>query len=253
MVLRDKPGPRHAAIAAEIRGQIESGALPPGAALPSESELLERFSVSRGTVRQALASLRSEGLVSGGRGRRPVVSRSPLTQSFDQLISFSAWAESLGRTPSARTLELARRPAVPTEADAMGLEPGTAIFQYKRVRLLDGEPAMIEVSTFIEEIGVLLIGCDLDGGSVYAQLAELGVVFSEANQAIAAIAADAEQAALLEIPRRSPLLEVTRTVFNLQGAAVEYSRDSYRGDAFLITLHNQVALTRSGVGLALVS
>ncbi len=135
----------------------------------------------------------------------------------------------------------------------MGLEPGTAIFQYKRVRLLDGEPAMIEVSTFIEEIGVLLIGCDLDGGSVYAQLAERGVVFSEANQAIAAIAADAEQAALLEIPRRSPLLEVTRTVFNLQGAAVEYSRDSYRGDAFLITLHNQVALTRSGVGLALVS
>jgi GntR family transcriptional regulator len=253
MVLRDKPGPRHAAIAAEIRGQIESGALPPGAALPSESELLERFSVSRGTVRQALASLRSEGLVSGGRGRRPVVSRSPLTQSFDQLISFSAWAESLGRTPSARTLELARRPAGPTEADAMGLEPGTAIFQYKRVRLLDGEPAMIEVSTFIEEIGVLLIGCDLDGGSVYAQLAERGVVFSEANQAIAAIAADAEQAALLEIPRRSPLLEVTRTVFNLQGAAVEYSRDSYRGDAFLITLHNQVALTRSGVGLALVS
>ncbi len=253
MARRDKPGPRHAVIAAAIRGQIESGALPQGAALPSESELSERFSVSRGTVRQALSSLRSEGLVSGGRGRRPVVSRSTLAQSFDQLISFTAWAESLGRTPSARTLELARRPAGRTEADAMGLEPGTAVFQYKRVRLLDGEPAMIELSTFIEEIGILLVGCDLDGGSVYAQLGERGVVFNEANQAIAAVAADAEQASLLGVPRKSPLLEVTRTVFNLQGAPVEYSRDSYRGEAFMITLHNQVALTRSGVGLALAS
>jgi GntR family transcriptional regulator len=253
MVRDPTPSSRHAAIAAAIREQIESGALAQGAALPSEAELLERFSVSRGTVRQALARLRSEGLVSGGRGRRPVVSRAALTQSFDQLISFSAWAQSLGRKPSARTLELARRPAGPTEAGALGVEPGTSVFQYKRVRLLDGEPAMIELSTFIEAIGVLLMDCDLDGGSVYAQLGERGVVFSEANQAIAAVAADAEQASLLAIPRKSPLLEVTRSVFNLQGAAVEYSRDSYRGEAFMITLHNQLALTRSGVGLALVS
>jgi hypothetical protein len=34
-----------------------------------------------------------------------VVSRPALAQSFDELISFSAWAESLGRVPGARTLE----------------------------------------------------------------------------------------------------------------------------------------------------
>jgi GntR family transcriptional regulator len=204
-------------------------------------------------VRQALASLRTAGLITGGRGRRPVVSRSALAQSFDQMVSFSAWAQSLRRTPSARTLELARRPAPPQDAHALGIEPGTAVFQYKRLRLLDGEPAMIELSTFVEPVGVLLVGCDLDGGSVYAQLGARGVVFSEANQSIAAVAAGAEQAALLEVPRKSPLLEVTRTVFDPQGSPLEYSRDSYRGDAFTITIHNQVALSRSGVGLTLVS
>jgi GntR family transcriptional regulator len=244
---------RYAAIAAALRERIESGALSPGAAVASESELAQQYAVSRGTVRQALASLRSEGLISGGRGRRPVVSRSALAQSFDQMISFSAWAQSLGRTPSARTLELARRPAPPDDAHALGLEPGTTVFQYTRLRLLDGEPAMIENSTFIERIGILLLDCDLDGGSVYAQLGARGVVFSEANQSISAVAAGTEQAALLEIPRRSPLLEVTRTAFDLQGSPVEYSHDSYRGDAFLITIHNRVALARSGVGLTLVS
>lgn len=253
MAYAEEPGSRHAAIAAALRDQIESGALAPGSAIPSESELSDQFSVSRGTVRQALASLRAAGLITGGRGRRPVVSRSALAQSFDQMISFSSWAQSLGRRPSARTLELARRPAPAQEARALGIPPGTPIFQYRRLRLLDGEPAMIELSSFIETVGVLLVECDLDGGSVYAQLGAHGVVFSEANQSISAVAANAEQAELLEVPRRSPLLEVTRVVFDTQGSALEYSHDSYRSDAFTITIHNQVALSRSGVGLTLVS
>jgi GntR family transcriptional regulator len=253
MTADQESGSRHAAIAAALREQIESGALAPGSALASESELSVQFSVSRGTVRQALASMRSAGLITGGRGRRPVVSRSALAQSFDQMISFSAWAQSLGRTPSARTLELARRPAPVLDADALGIEPGTAVFQYKRLRLLDGEPAMIELSTFVEAVGLLLVDCDLDGGSVYAQLGARGVIFSEANQSIAAVAANAEQAELLDVPRKSPLLEVTRTVFDPQGSALEYSHDAYRSDAFTITIHNQVALSRSGVGLTLAS
>jgi GntR family transcriptional regulator len=107
------PLPRHAAIAHELREAIRSGEYPPGTPLPSESQLSVRFKVSRGTVRHALAALRVEGLIVGGRGRMPIVRRSGLAQSFDQLVSFTMWAHQLGRTPSARTLELARRPADP--------------------------------------------------------------------------------------------------------------------------------------------
>jgi len=242
---------RHLSIAAELRDQIQSGTLAPGADLASEAELSARFSVSRGTVRQALAALRAEGLISGGRGRRPVVNRPPLAQSFDQLVSFSAWAERIGHLPSARTLELARRPAEPEVALDLGLEPGAPVFEYRRLRLLDGEPAMIEVSAFVLSVGRLLLDFDLDYGSVYAQLAQRGVEFAEAHQTIAAIAASAEQAALLEVPRRSPLLEVHRRVLDPDGVSIESSRDTYRADAFAITIHNRVALARSGVGLAL--
>jgi GntR family transcriptional regulator len=244
---------RHAVIAATLREEIRSGQLAPGGAVASEAELSERFQVSRGTVRQALAALRADGLITGGRGRRPVVSRPALAQSFDELISFSAWAEGLGRTPQARTLELARRPAGRHDAVTLGLPAGTNVYQYKRLRLLDGEPMMIELSTFVEPIGRLLLDCDLDAGSVYAQLAERGVVFSEATHTIASIAASSEQAQLLKVPRRSPLLEVTRLVLDPAGQRVELARDTYRGDAFQITLHNAVAMKRAGVGLSLVS
>jgi GntR family transcriptional regulator len=243
------PLPRHAAIAQELREAIRNGEYPPGSPLPSEARLSERFRVSRGTVRHALAALRVEGLIVGGRGRMPVVRRPGMAQSFDQLVSFTMWARQLGRTPSARTLELARRPADPESAEQLGLDPGTLVFQYKRVRLLDGEPVMIERTTMLEPVGRLLLDCDLDTGSVYAQLAARGIEFSEADQTIAAIAANADDAALLAIARRSPLLEVRRRALDPEGRALEWARDRYRADAFEITIHNQHALPRSGVAL----
>ena len=158
--------PRHAVIAQALRDQIRDGSLTSGSPLPSEARLMERFAVSRGTVRQALAALRAEGLIAVSRGRVPVVRRSGLVQSFDTLVSFSRWAAQLGRVPSARTLELTRRPA-------------------------DAETA-----------GRVLLDCDLDHGSVYEQLAERGVRLVEARQTISAIAAGARDSELLAIPRR---------------------------------------------------
>jgi GntR family transcriptional regulator len=246
---RAEPGSRFAAIARALRREIHAGTLAAGASLPSEAQLTARYGVSRGTVRQALAALRSEGLISGGRGRPPTVTRSILAQSFDQMVSFSAWAEGLGHTPGARTLELARRPAGAEAGRALGLAPGAPVFEYTRLRLLDGEAAMIELTTFVEAVGRLLLDCDLDGGSVYAQLGERGVTFGEAHQRVAAVAASAEQASLLGVTRRTPLLEVRRHVFDPDGVPLEWSCDTYRGDAFAITVQSRVALPRAGVAL----
>ncbi|HYB25449.1 MAG TPA: GntR family transcriptional regulator [Solirubrobacteraceae bacterium] len=246
---RERTAPRHTVIAQTLRAAIAAGELPRGSALPSEAQLSTRFSVSRGTVRHALATLRAEGLIEGGRGRAPVVRGAGFSQSFDQLVSFSVWARLLGRTPSARTLELARRPADAETAAQLGLKHGDPVFQYTRLRLLDGEPMMVERTAMIERVGRLLLDCDLDTGSVYEQLGERGVEFSEARQTIAAIAAGGEDSKLLEIPRRAPMLEVRRRAFDPAGVPLEWASDRYRGDRFEITIHNQHALPRSGVAL----
>jgi GntR family transcriptional regulator len=241
--------PRHAVIARALRDEIRSGALLAGSPLPSEAQLSSRFNVSRGTVRQALGALRAEGLIVGGRGRVPVVRRPGMSQSFDQLVSFSVWARRLGRTPAARTIELARRPAEAEAAGQLAVQPGDAVYQYTRLRLLDGEPVMVERTTMIEAVGRLLLDCDLDGGSVYEQLAERGIEFSEAEQTIAAMAAGADDAALLGIARRAPILEVRRRALDPSGTPLEWALDRYRGDSFEITVHNEHALPRAGVAL----
>ncbi|WP_406071943.1 GntR family transcriptional regulator [Micromonospora sp. NBC_01638] len=61
--------PRYRAIAEELRRRVESGALPPGSLLPTESALTAEFHAARGTVRQAIAALREEGLVATEHGR----------------------------------------------------------------------------------------------------------------------------------------------------------------------------------------
>ncbi|WP_203787436.1 winged helix-turn-helix domain-containing protein, partial [Longispora fulva] len=59
-------------LAAEIRAAITDGTFPPGSKLPSESELAERYAVSRGTVRQTFALLRADGLIASQQGARRI-------------------------------------------------------------------------------------------------------------------------------------------------------------------------------------
>jgi DNA-binding GntR family transcriptional regulator len=61
--------PQYRRIAAELRAAIEHGELRPGDALPSEAALVQRYAVSRGTARQALADLEGAGLVESQHGR----------------------------------------------------------------------------------------------------------------------------------------------------------------------------------------
>ena len=55
-------------VAGQLRRQIVRGELKEGDALPSESELLERFNISRPTLREAFRVLESESLITVRRG-----------------------------------------------------------------------------------------------------------------------------------------------------------------------------------------
>jgi DNA-binding FadR family transcriptional regulator len=62
--------PAYKAVSVAIEKAILHGSLPPGAALPTEQELAERFGVHRSTVREALRQVEQEGLLQRREGRR---------------------------------------------------------------------------------------------------------------------------------------------------------------------------------------
>ncbi|MGW3365707.1 GntR family transcriptional regulator [Streptosporangium canum] len=69
-------------IAGDLRAAILDGRYPPGAALPSEPELVRRYDVSRPTVRKAIDTLVSEGLAYVMRGRGSFVRPMPERQAI---------------------------------------------------------------------------------------------------------------------------------------------------------------------------
>ncbi|MGI9254892.1 MAG: UTRA domain-containing protein, partial [Thermomicrobiales bacterium] len=87
----------------------------------------------------------------------------------------------------------------------------------------------------------LLEGIDLSSHSVYATLAEKGVIPASARHSITAIAANPTDAALLEMSRGSPLLRVERYGFDHERQLIEWSIDTYRGDRADFEIENSAA------------
>ena len=230
--------PIHARVAGELRGRIERGELAPGAAMPSEARLCEQFGASRGTIRSALAALRREGLIDGGQGRPPVVRDTVASQPFENLLSFTAWAENLGRTPGQRTIEMARRALHGPAARELGLAPGATGVDVLRVRLLDGEPVMLERSSFVEPVGRLLFDFDPDSGSIYAHLTAEGVDLASARHTFDAVPAGELDSELLGVPVGAPLLRERRLATSSDGTPLEYGDDRYRPDRVTFTIDN---------------
>ncbi|GAA3256796.1 GntR family transcriptional regulator [Dactylosporangium siamense] len=84
--------PLYLALASVLRDRIRQGLYPAGYALPIEAAICDEHSVSRMTVRRALAVLREEGLVSSRRGapssvRATSARRTLVLRHDDRLIS----------------------------------------------------------------------------------------------------------------------------------------------------------------------
>ncbi|MFF0410401.1 GntR family transcriptional regulator [Kitasatospora sp. NPDC004745] len=232
--------PLHQRLGAEFRRRIESGEWPEGEPVPSESQLCAEFGTSRGPVRQALAMLRSEGGLVGGRGKPPVARRTAPSQPFATFLSFTQWAHGIGREPGQSTVEVARRRASPETAARLGLAEGAPVVELVRLRLLDGVPAMLERSAFVHEVGRVLFDFDPDSGSVYAELLRRGVDLHHARHTIDAVAAEPQDAELLRIPTGAPLLRVRRLTTSSSGVPLEDADDRYLPAMATFTIENTI-------------
>ena len=240
-------------VAEDIKAAIAAGGYAAGTRLPSESELAERYLVSRGTIRQAFAALRADGVIASRRGARRVVIGGPRVQSFGELLSFSRWARAMGEVPGGRVITLQRGPSKPAEAERLAIPPGEPIYRLVRVRLLSGRPVMVERGAYPDRVGELVAGMDLQTGSITERLEELGIVFADAEHVIDAVPASAEDARLLGVSPRVPMLRERRLTTDPAGAPVEWSDDRYLGGAVAFSVHNSTAvnaLSRTPAGSA---
>lgn len=94
----------HQRLAAEIEDAIARRQFLPGQRLPSEHELAQRFGVSRGTVRQALQTLRQQGLVEPVPGRGSFVRHASPAQKESRRKAIGVVVPSVAKPYLAETL-----------------------------------------------------------------------------------------------------------------------------------------------------
>jgi GntR family transcriptional regulator len=227
--------PLYFQIRQSLLDRIRSEELKPGDAVPSEQAISAQFGVSRMTVRQALKSLADLGVIYSRRGKGTFVAGNKLEKSFRQVLSFTEEMAARGASASSRVLKLRVEGADESTSDALGVPVGEKLFSLRRLRLADSVPMGIEWSRVPLRLCPDLHKTFQPKGSLYQVLSQrYGIRVAVTDEVAEAGVADAEQARLLQIPRRSPVLLFSRISYVESGRAVEYVVSVYRGDRYKI-------------------
>lgn len=206
---------------------------------PGELALTEQYGVSRHTVRQALAQLRADGVVTAERGRAPRVAagraaRNPIEQPVGAAYSLFTSVEEAGLTQTSEVRVL-RRTADGTVATRLGLEESTPLLHIERLRLADGEPLALDRVWLPYADTAGLLDADLTRTALYRELDErCGLRIDGGRERIQALCATAPLADVLDVPVGAPLFGIERT-----GCAgprtIEWRHTLVRGDRFTLS------------------
>ncbi|MFI6288499.1 GntR family transcriptional regulator [Streptomyces sp. NPDC051018] len=212
-----RPDPMYVQLAGRLADAIASGEYAPGAQLPSETQLMERYGVSRPTVRQAVAELRNMRLVESHHGKGSFV-----TQRSTPGLTLPRTVRRTGKryTPDSDLTEI-EAPAIIrthlTAEDAATLEREEEAAAFAVDRLLT-DPATgtraahrtVIPFDVADENTLLALNPDTDPADIYALLTEAGHALTWSETVSAHIALPDERSSL-QAEAGAPVL-VTRRV-----------------------------------------
>ncbi len=235
-------------IADKLRETIVSGALGPGAKLPSERELARSYGTARNTARQAVAILQAEGLVEAEHGRGVFVRRRPplLRLSHDRYARrhreagkapFRAEVEAQGREPRVEVTSISPILSPGWVADRLGLTEGDQVLLRRNRYLADDQPVQLantyipwsiaEGSRFFEEVP--------EAGGIFAHFERLGHRLVRFQEDVSARMPSPDEANALYLGRGVPVIEVLHTSIDQDGAAFEATQFILPADRNVLT------------------
>jgi GntR family transcriptional regulator len=223
---RASPVPFYFQLAGILEEEIVTGRWEPGRRLPSEGELGNVYRLSRTTIRQALARLEQEGLVSREKGRGTFVSssrpRTWLIQSTEGF--FHGEFLRAGRTVTSRIMRMEQSALPRWACDAMSLPVGSRGVVLERLRSVEGLVALYVVNCLPDPIAEHVIGLDANE-SLYQRLVErAGVSIVGGSRSLEAVIAGPRLAGLLEMDASAALAYIESVMWD----ELERPVDAYR-------------------------
>jgi GntR family transcriptional regulator len=202
---------------------------PAGDRLPSEPQLAKKLGVSRATLREAMRTFETQGLIRRRQGAGTfVVGQVPVLDSgLEVLESLDTMAQRLDLAITVSDMHIDRVYADHELADGLKLPLAASLISVRRVVRADGRPVAYLVDTLPEEV---LKPEDLPrdfSGSVLDFLIARGLPLTTSRAEISAMGATAEVARALEIQREDVLLKFTAQLYIANGSIVDYSVSNF--------------------------
>ena len=201
------------------------GRTPAGQRLLNEPELAKQLGVSRATLREAMRSFETQGIIRRrqGSGTYVVGKIRAIDAGLEKLESIERMARRMNLEITISDLHIEQLDADADSAKGLGVAEGTRLTRIRRVMRADSRPAAYLVDTLPDSI---LAPDDLPSnfsGSVLDFLLARGDKLGISRAVIGATNAPADVAKPLEIQRDDVLLLFESQLFDIKNSVVDYS------------------------------
>lgn len=217
--------------------EIAAGHFPPGARLPTEAQLADRFGVNRHTVRRALAALADRDIVFSRRGAGVFVRHTPTPYPIGRRVRFHQNLLDANRVPDKQVLHLETRTATPHEVEALGLTGALLVHVYEGTIRSDDIPVGAFRSIFPADRFPDFLKVMRETSSVTKTFAAHGVTdYTRARTEVTAQVATKARADLLEIRSSDPVLRTISINVDQEGVPIEFGRSWFAADKVTLTV-----------------
>ena len=209
----------------EQLGQVIA-ATKPGDRLLTEPQLARQLGVSRATLREAMRTYETQGLIRRRQGVGTFVLRPAhvLESGLEILESLETVAQRMGLHAIPGEIVINHRPAYQDESQVLGLAVAAQVVSVSRVILADDRPAAYLIDVLPSEFITLDELGDGFNGSVLDLLMQRGdPLLANSHCEIAAVAASPDVARALNIQRGDALLRFKSRLFTIDGKVIDYS------------------------------
>ncbi|MDD5467564.1 MAG: GntR family transcriptional regulator [Anaerolineales bacterium] len=197
-----------------------------GARLPSEPKLAMQLGVSRATLREAMRTFETQGLIrrKQGAGTYVLLSTPVIESGLEVLESIETLAQRIGLQVSVGALELEHRPPLDEEARALDLHDGSWVIRVARTILAGGKPAAYLIDVLPDDVIRVEDLQDQFSGSVLDLMLKRGdPQLATSRCEINAVTASPELARAFGIQKGDVLLRFVSWLFDASGRSVDYS------------------------------
>ncbi|MBL7161026.1 MAG: GntR family transcriptional regulator [Anaerolineales bacterium] len=197
-----------------------------GQRLPSEPRLAEQLGVSRATLREAMRTFETQGLLRRRQGVGTFVVRPTqvIDSGLEVLESIESLSDRIGLPVAMGDFQLVDCEADEVVAEKLKVEPGSKVQRISRVIMADDRPVAFLVDTL--RLGLLVseeVGDEFTGSVLDILLNRGDPVLGHSRCEINAVAAASDVARALDIQRGDSVLRFVSLLFSKDGEPVDYS------------------------------